>query len=1102
MIQPATQRRRTRRIRSYSFGGRTAAPYRPRIERLEGRALLASSPLLSLSFPGSAGGALTVESFAFAGSNPDTGGLGTGGAASKAAPGPLTLVLPGSTADPTLLADMVAGHHLATAQVQARTSSTAAPYLTFTLSDVLVGSIKTAIASGGQPVTTITLDWATLSESFTPALPNGSPGQPVVSTWDAIHNTATGAGTPATTATGVPALALSFGGAGSLAVESFAFAGSNPPSPSPTGGAASKAAPGPLTLVLPGSAADPTLLADMVVGQHLATVAVRASTTGLKPAVYLTYTLSDVLVGSVQTSIASGGRPVTTVTLNWSTLSESYAPTQSDGTLGAPVVATWDVAHSIVGGAGTPAAPAAAPPLGLSFGGAGELAVESFAFAGSNPPIPNPTGGAGGAGKAAPGPLTLVLDGSAADPTLLADMVASHHLPTVAVRARTVGPGPAVYLTYTLSDVLVGSIQTAIADGQQPVTTITLDWSTISESYAPRQTDGTLGAPVVSTWDAIHNTATGAGTPATTATGVPALALSFGGAGSLAVQSFAFAGSNPGNAVTGTGAGAASIATPGPLTLVLPGSTADPTLLADMVADRHLATVAVRASTTGLKPAVYLTYTLSDVLIDSVQTAIASGGQPVTTVTLDWATLSESFTPALPNGSPGQPVVSTWDAIHSTATGAGTPATTSTGVAPPLALSFGGTGSLDVQSFAFAGSNPDTAVTGTGAATSKATPGPLTLVLEGSAADPTLLADMVAGHHLPTVVVRASTTGLKPVVYLTYTLSDVLVGSVQTSIASGGQPVTTITLDWSTLSVSYATIGPTGTAGAPVVATWDAARDIGGGAGTPAAPAATPPLGLSFGGAGELSVESFSFAGSNPPTVGAPGGGAAAGRATPGPLTLVLDGSAADPTLLADMVAGHHLPTVVVRARTVGPKPAVYLTYTLSDVLVGSVQTSITDGGKPVTTITLNWSTLSESYAPTQSDGTLGAPVVGSWDAITDTATGVGTPGVGNPADATSEFTLTQGGFRFNRATQQFAQTITISYLGSTPIVGSSMLSLDGLIGGTLAGASTTAGALAINGGLSVLLPSIGVGQSLTITLLFTDPSQGPISYTPHILIG
>jgi type VI protein secretion system component Hcp len=405
---------------------------------------------------------------------------------------------------------------------------------------------------------------------------------------------------------------------------------------------------------------------------------------------------------------------------------------------------------------------------------------------------------------------------------------------------------------------------------------------------------------------------------------------------------------------------------------------------------------------------------------------------------------------------------------------------------PLMTLSFAGAAGspIEVSSFNFTASNTGAAI-----------PGPLTLTFPGSPADPTLLADMFAGTHLATAEVSVFTAAAQPKVYLTYTLSHVKVGSIQTSIdaSANNKPVTTITLNWSTLAESYSPIAANGTVGTPVVATWNTADGTVAGAGTPAATSTAPlELGLSFGGPGELDVSSFSFAGSN------------TGSATPGPLTLTLPGSAADPTLLADMVAGRHLATAQVNVRTLGPTSKLYLTYTLTDAVIGSIQTTIdanTDD-KPVTTITLSWAKLTESFAPIQGDGNLGAAVNGSWNALTGTATGVGTPSTSNPDDATSEYSLTQEGYRYDRATGQFVQTITISYLGSTPIVGPLSLSLDELIGGTLAGASTSAGPLTLSGGSFIDLPAIGVGQSLTITLAFDDPSQAPISYDPHFLIG
>jgi type VI protein secretion system component Hcp len=328
MMDSANPRRGTRGIRFNRVRGRTAARHRPRIEALEGRALLTSTFPISLTFPGSAVGEIEVGSFDFAGSKPNAG---------PATPGPLTLDLAGSPADPTLLADLVAGEHLATARVDFQTTgSQPAVYLTYTLSDVVVGSIQTSIGTGkAAPITSITLDWAKLTESFATTQPDGTPGPPVVATWDAAQDTATGAGTPAGPAGGTPQLGLSFEGAGEIPATSFSFAGSKP--------GTGPATPGPLTLTLDGSPADPTLVADLVVGHRFATVQFDVRRFGAHPVVYLTYTLSDVVVGSIQTSIVpSIDASTTTITLDWAKLTESFATTQPDGTPGPPVVASWN----------------------------------------------------------------------------------------------------------------------------------------------------------------------------------------------------------------------------------------------------------------------------------------------------------------------------------------------------------------------------------------------------------------------------------------------------------------------------------------------------------------------------------------------------------------------------------------------------------------------------------------------------------------------------------------------------------------------------------------------------------------------------------------
>ncbi len=108
-------------------------------------------------------------------------------------------------------------------------------------------------------------------------------------------------------------------------------------------------------------------------------------------------------------------------------------------------------------------------------------------------------------------------------------------------------------------------------------------------------------------------------------------------------------------------------------------------------------------------------------------------------------------------------------------------------------------------------------------------------------------------------------------------------------------------------------------------------------------------------------------------------------------------------------------------------------------------------------------------------------------------------PATGN---VTSDLAVKLGGFVYNRATRQFSQSITITNTGAEPIAGPIELLLLNLKNATLAnqtGVTQTQGdpyITVLSGGL------LGVGQSLTITLFFIDPTLAPITETPEFLAG
>jgi hypothetical protein len=104
------------------------------------------------------------------------------------------------------------------------------------------------------------------------------------------------------------------------------------------------------------------------------------------------------------------------------------------------------------------------------------------------------------------------------------------------------------------------------------------------------------------------------------------------------------------------------------------------------------------------------------------------------------------------------------------------------------------------------------------------------------------------------------------------------------------------------------------------------------------------------------------------------------------------------------------------------------------------------------------------------------------------------------PINVTSDVSVKPGGFVYNRTTRQFTQTLTITNTSGAAIAGPIELVLLNLKNATLVNQT---GVTQGNPYITVLSSgSLGIGQSLTITLVFADPTLATITYTPEFLSG
>ena len=99
--------------------------------------------------------------------------------------------------------------------------------------------------------------------------------------------------------------------------------------------------------------------------------------------------------------------------------------------------------------------------------------------------------------------------------------------------------------------------------------------------------------------------------------------------------------------------------------------------------------------------------------------------------------------------------------------------------------------------------------------------------------------------------------------------------------------------------------------------------------------------------------------------------------------------------------------------------------------------------------------------------------------------------------DATNQFRITQGGFRFDHATQRFVQTVTLQQLTLTPVALPLSLVLDNLSPNATLFNQTGFTTCAVPAGS----PFINV-QGNTVTLEFANPTMSGISYSVRVLEG
>jgi type VI secretion system secreted protein Hcp len=132
-----------------------------------------------------------------------------------------------------------------------------------------------------------------------------------------------------------------------------------------------------------------------------------------------------------------------------------------------------------------------------------EIDVEAWSWGESVAP---PSTGGGGASRVQMRDLSVTARVSKASPALLLACATGKHLKSAVLSARRTGKDQADFLTYTLSDVLVSSFQTAGSEAAVgPLDSVALNFSKIQVEFRQFKADGSSAGSFKAGWDAKQN---------------------------------------------------------------------------------------------------------------------------------------------------------------------------------------------------------------------------------------------------------------------------------------------------------------------------------------------------------------------------------------------------------------------------------------------------------------------------------------------------------------------------------------------------------------------------------------------------------------------
>jgi len=137
----------------------------------------------------------------------------------------------------------------------------------------------------------------------------------------------------------------------------------------------------------------------------------------------------------------------------------------------------------------------------------GEIELESFSWAETNPSKPSAArGGGSGAGKVAMQDFHFVTRVNKASPLLFLACATGKHIKEAILTARKAGKGQLDYLVFKFKDLIISSYQVGGSEAAgAPMDEVSFNFASIDFEYREQKPDGTLASPVRAGWDLLKS---------------------------------------------------------------------------------------------------------------------------------------------------------------------------------------------------------------------------------------------------------------------------------------------------------------------------------------------------------------------------------------------------------------------------------------------------------------------------------------------------------------------------------------------------------------------------------------------------------------------